>query len=237
MPTTRIHLISSPRNISTALMYSFAQRADTTVVDEPFYAYYLSHTGIHHPGREEILASMSPDAAVVQQRVILGSCPTPVLFLKDMAHHLIDMDLDFLQAVSNVFLIRDPRQLIASFAQVISAPTMRDIGVARQHELFQEAGEGALVLDSGEILKNPEGVLRQLCARLGLDFDLAMLGWEAGPRPEDGVWAPYWYSNVHRSTGFAKQKTSTRPFPARLEPLYTEALPYYEALYQHAIKA
>ncbi len=43
--TLRIHVWSGPRNVSTALMYSFAQRADTRVVDDPRYAHYLRVSG------------------------------------------------------------------------------------------------------------------------------------------------------------------------------------------------
>ena len=132
MPTsTRIHLISSPRNISTALMYSFSQRKDTTVVDEPFYAYYLNHTGIKHPGTQEILNSQQHDVFQVIQDVILGPYNTKVLFLKNMAHHIIDFEPQFLLKLKNIFLIRDPERLITSFSKVIEAPTMKDIGVQR----------------------------------------------------------------------------------------------------------
>ena len=41
----RIAMWSGPRNISTAMMYSFAAREDCDVVDEPFYAAYLTMTG------------------------------------------------------------------------------------------------------------------------------------------------------------------------------------------------
>lgn len=235
-----INLISSPRNISTAFMYSFAQREDTTVVDEPFYAYYLQKTGIWHPGREETLASMPSELPLVLEGIQQQAQTAEVLFLKNMAHHLIEMDVSFLTKMTNLFLIRNPKQLIASFAQVIEHPTMQDIGAKRQQELYQyllDSGQKAIVLDSGELLKNPEKVVRQTCEALGISFSLNMLQWKAGARPEDGAWATHWYKNVHASTGFQKQKTSERTLPAHCTALYEAAKPYYDTLFEQSIKA
>jgi len=235
----RLNLISSPRNISTALMYSFAQRSDTIVVDEPFYAYYLSIRSVDHPGRDEIIRSQPTDPREVS-RSLLETTGPPVLFIKNMAHHLIDIDPRFYEGVTNILLIRNPRQLIASFAQVIPEPTMYDIGVRKQFDLFSkisESGPPPIVLDSGELMKDPRAVLTALCDSAGISFQESMLSWKPGPRPEDGVWAKYWYANVHRSTGFRVQQTSHRPLAEHLVPLAEEALPLYQALYDHSIKA
>ena len=221
-------------------MYSFAQRSDTRVVDEPFYGHYLkTRPEVDHPGKAETLASMSSDYREVIEQVVMANYDRPVVFLKDMAHHLVEMELDFMLPLTNLFLIRNPRQLIASIAQVIEQPTMEDIGAQKQLELFEwlkEKGQQPLVLDSGDLLKDQEGVIHRLCEALGIPFEKNMLQWEAGPRPEDGVWAQYWYTNVHRSTGFRKQETSHCPLPDRLVPLYEETRPYYEALYACSIK-
>lgn len=233
----RIHLISSPRNVSTALMYSFAQRADTRVMDEPFYAYYLLRTGVEHPGRAEVLNAL-PNTADGVFDLIDRSHTKPVLFLKGMAHHLDGIEPKRLAAMSSLFFIREPRQTIASFAQVIEQPTLRDIGSSMLCELFDALtalGAPVTVLDSGDLLRDPARALVATCEALGIDFDDRMLNWPAGPRPEDGVWAKHWYANVHNTTSFARQVTSARPLPAHLQPLYEEALPYYERLRQHAI--
>ncbi|MCW5898823.1 MAG: sulfotransferase family protein [Flavobacteriales bacterium] len=235
----RIHLISTPRNVSTALMYSFAQRADTRVVDEPFYAYYLARSDADHPDREAVLASQPTDPEGVFADLDRLD-DRPLLFLKGMAHHLGGVDLLRLAEWKSLFFIRDPKQLIASYAQVIERPTMQDIGSRRMVELFdaiRAAGGEAYVLDSADLVNDPERTLMAVCDRLAIPFDAAMLGWEAGPRPEDGVWAPHWYANVHRSTGFSPQATSTRPLPTHCEELYREALPLYRTLSAHAIRA
>lgn len=231
---TYLHLISGPRNISTALMYSFAQRNDTLVVDEPYYACYLSKTGIEHPGKTEVLQAQSVNDEVVTH-ALFKKHEKPVLFIKNMAHHIAMINDDFLSQCVNIFLIRDPRQIIASYAQVIDNPTLQDIGIAHEYELFKKVKD-PIVIDSGLLLQNPENVLQQLTDHAGIDFQKQMLQWPAGPKPYDGVWATYWYANVHKSTGFERQTTSSRALPERFNALCEEADFYYQKLLSEAIK-
>jgi len=236
----RICLWSSPRNISTAMMYAFAQRDDTVAVDEPLYAHYLRVTGIDHPGREETLNSQENDGEKVVANVILGDYDRPVVFLKQMTHHLVDLDLRFMHHTKNILFIRDPKQIIASYAQVRPQVTMQDVGMEKQWWLFNYLTENnfsRVVLDSNEILRSPRNVLQQLCAAISIPFSKAMLHWPAGPKKEDGVWSKYWYENVHQSTGFEKQKTSERELPEYLRPLYEDCKVYYDRLYPYSIKA
>lgn len=233
---TYINLISGPRNISTALMYSFAQRSDTLVSDEPFYACYLSRTDVDHPGKDEVLKAQSSDEETVKQGLFKKN-EKPVLFIKNMAHHLEVVNNDFHSRCINIFLIRDPKQLIASYAQVIENPVMRDIGIEYEYQLFQKVEhQKPIVIDSGLLLQNPESVLRQACDKVGIAFETQMLHWPAGPKAYDGVWAPHWYANVHRSTGFEKQPTSERPLPSHLNSLYETASIFYDKLLQQALK-
>lgn len=231
-----INLISGPRNISTALMYSFAQRSDTKVVDEPLYGYYLNQTGLDHPGREEILKSMPINYEDVLDQLNELDRQNDLVFVKNMAHHLIMEDLSFLNNWINVFLIRDPKELIISFAKVIPNPSIRDIGLKKSFELFTALNEHSTILDSNELLKSPEKVLEILCQRIEIPMDSAMMQWEAGVRKEDGIWAKYWYENVHKSTGFTKRRDKSEILPLDLQPLYEEALLYYNKLYPKSIK-
>jgi hypothetical protein len=240
MPSTkRINLISSPRNLSTALMYSFAQRADTKVIDEPLYAYYLSCTNIDHPGRAAILESQSQNPKEVIQKVILGDYDKSVLFIKNMTSHIKGMEEGFLEQLVNVIYIRNPKQIIASYAQVVESPEASEIGTIRQYELFQklqDAGNKPIVFDSSVLLEAPKLALEKLCAACEIPFYEEMLTWKAGPISEDGVWAKDWYANVHKTTGFKKQKTSNRTLPEHLVPLYEQLKPYYDKMYATAIK-
>lgn len=234
-----INLLSGPRNISTALMYSFAQRSDTAVIDEPFYAWYLSRTDAQHPGREEVLKEQSDDYREVLEAVVFSEQDRPNLFLKNMAHHHVDMEYDYLEKVHNIFLIRSPEEMITSFIKNIPDPTLRDTAYDKQVELMeylQEAGQDLLVVDSAELLKNPEEILGKVCRRLEIPFERTMLKWEAGPRPEDGSWAKFWYHSVHKSTGFKPYSPKKEKVPGRLQPLLEECERYYGELYEHAIR-
>jgi hypothetical protein len=221
-------------------MYSFAQRADTRVVDEPLYGYYLQSSGVKHPGAEEVIAAMDTDGERVVREVILGDCDRPVVLFKLMAHHLEGLDWGFLERLTNVLLVRDPADVVRSLRHQVPNPDLRDTGMELQdriHDYLGERGRETPVVDARGLLNAPEGVLRALCAALGLEFDPAMLSWEAGARPEDGVWAPHWYHNVHRSTGFHPYSEKSEPVPEDLVPLVEECRPYYDRLLTGAIHA
>jgi hypothetical protein len=221
-------------------MYSFRQRSDTMVVDEPLYGHYLKSTGADHPGAREVLDTMDNDGERVVREVILGPCWRPIHFFKNMAHHLPGLDPGFLNSITNVLLIRDPTEMLPSLARQLSTPTLRDTGLREQNVILDSIlarGEIPLVLDARELLLDPPGVLRRACAGLGIPFEDAMLSWPAGPKPEDGVWARHWYHNVHASTGFAPYSPPENQFPASLEPLLEECLPLHRRLKNHAIVA
>lgn len=237
--TIRISLWSGPRNVSTALMYSFRQRPDTTVVDEPLYAHYLLRSGVSHPGREEVLAAQDNDGERVVRHVLLGPYPTPVVFFKNMAHHLAGLNWSFLDQLVNVILTREPDRVLASFIKQVPNPSLEGTGLPMQVALLDALladGKEPLVLDSRLLLADPRSVLSQLCDRIGIPFSQDMLSWEPGPVPEDGVWAPYWYGNVHRSSGFAPYQEQPVDLPPHLQPLLAEAVPLYERLVAYAIR-
>ncbi|GAB4288129.1 MAG: branched chain amino acid aminotransferase [Ignavibacteriaceae bacterium] len=240
MTVTRISLWSGPRNVSTALMYSFAQRSDTIVFDEPLYAHYLRVTGADHPGKAEIINSMESDGTKVINDIIFGYYNKPVLFFKQMVHHLVDIDESFILKTTNVFLIRNPDEILASYSKIIPNPDMKDIGIKKQFELFHKleaAGKVTCVIDSSELLKNPAVVLNELCRKTGIEFQKSMLNWKPGPLKEDGIWAKYWYNQVHQSSGFRTYKPKQVTVPGNLLRLAEQCKPYYEFLKSKSLKA
>lgn len=237
-PVKRVSVWSGPRNVSTALMYSFRSRSDALVVDEPLYGHYLELTNAPHPGKDEVLAEMDTDGARIVQNVLLGQYDKPVVMFKNMAHHLLGLDPAFLAELHNVLLVRDPAEMLPSLAQELPKPTLRDTGLQEQFGLLETilaSGETPVVLGAKRLLENPERVLRELCRALDLPFETAMLSWPEGPKPEDGVWAKYWYKNVHASSTFAPYTPKTAPFPEPLKPLLEVCTPLYAKLQQYAL--
>jgi hypothetical protein len=236
-----IAMWSGPRNLSTALMYAFAARGDCAVWDEPFYAAYLRTTGIDHPMRDAILAAHQADPAEVARACAADPPQKQTLFYqKHMTLHMVaGFDRSWMRACTNVFLLRHPARVIASYAQKREAPTLADIGFVQQAELFDQVcqmqGHPPLVIDAATIRANPQSALTALCAALGIPFTDRMLHWPPGPKPQDGAWAPHWYNAVHRSTGFAEPEGALPDLPVAYLPLVDAALPHYDRLSAFAL--
>ena len=237
--TTRIAMWSGPRNLSTALMRSFGSRADTLVSDEPFYGAYLEATGDDQPMREAVIASMDCDWQSVA-RTLGGPCPAPVWYQKHMAHHMEGpVGIGDLPDHVHAFLIRDPARVIASYAAKRVTVNAGHLGLARQRAYFdREAdrlGHAPPVVDAADILADPAGVLARLCAALGIEWDPAMLAWEAGRRATDGVWASHWYGAVEASTGFGAPDERAVAVPEDARDVLAACRPDYEYLAGHRI--
>jgi hypothetical protein len=223
----RIAMWSGPRNLSTAMMYSFGARADFAVMDEPFYAPYLATTGADHPLADEIIQTHEKDPSELNS--MCGAQGSPHLYMKQMPHHMLDsFPMDWAKDCVNIHLIRHPARVIASYAAKREAPTLDDIGFVQQAALFDQIG--GLVIDSTDIRADPAVMLHRLCNAIDLPFDPAMLRWPVGPRAEDGVWAKHWYNAVHRSSGFAGAEAEVPVLEADMATIMDEALPYYQRL-------
>jgi len=238
----RIAMWSGPRNISTAMMRSFGARGDAAVSDEPFYAAYLSRTGIDHPMREEVIASQSCDPCEVAASMV-GPVPggLPIWYQKHMTLHMVeDFEREWMSGVRSAFLIREPRAVLMSYVQKRADVTLADIGFVQQRELFEREaerlGRAPPVVDAADVLANPACTLERLCVALELPYTPAMLRWPPGRRASDGVWAPAWYHAVEQSTGFDPQEPKAVPaLPEELRPLEEAALPHYDALKEHRL--
>lgn len=237
----RLAMWSGPRNISTAMMRAWENRADCAVIDEPFYAHYLLRTGVDHPGREEVLAAQSSDAAEVAE-MLCGPIPDgkAIWYQKHMTQHMLPkMPLDWMADCRHAFLIRHPARVIASYTRKREEPTLEDLGFRQQVELFdrvaQREGVAPPVLDSTALRAAPEARLKALCEALGIGWTSRMLHWPAGPKPYDGVWAPVWYGAVHASTGFDAAEGPLPDLPATYARLAEAAMPHYEALATQAL--
>lgn len=233
-----ICLWSCPRNVSTALMYSFGSRSDTQITDEVLYGYYLSKSNVNHPGKNEIIENLECNSQKVINEIILKP-KKKVNFHKLMTHFLIDIDLEFLNKVTNVLFIRDPKEIIHSYHKVIPYPTIDDIGVKKQFELFNylnDTGNKVIILDSKDLLTDPEKTLNILCEKINIPFDKNMLQWRKGPKKEDGIWAKYWYENVHQSSCFNTYQIRDIKLDLKNKKLAENCYKYYNILKENSIK-
>ena len=230
---------SGPRNLSTAMMRSFGARIDCGAMDEPFYAAYLSATGLKHPLYQEIIDDGLINPADVVAHC-LGADDKPISYQKHMCHHMIDgFPLDWLDQVTNVFLLREPARVLASYAAKVETVSAIDIGFPQQRALMDrviEGGSTPIVVEAADIRRNPHKMLEALCDAIGISFDPAMLSWEAGEKEEDGVWAKHWYDAVWKSTGFAPAEVSPLPsLPDHLSVIKAEVMPDYEFMLSHCL--
>lgn len=234
---------SGPRNLSTALMRAWENRPDTAVMDEPFYACFLSRSSVRHPLHEAVITAQSTDWSAVVD-MLLGEVPegATVFYQKHMTHHMLpEAPLEWTGSVRNAFLIRHPVEVAASWARAMHAPpSLEDLGYVRQAEIFdfiaERNGSAPPVIDAADVLAEPATALDALCMALDLPFDQHMLAWPAGPRTTDGVWASHWYESVWRSSGFSKPGAPADPSPELL-PVIEKALPFYEQLARHRLGA
>ena len=238
----RIAMWSGPRNISTAMMRAWGNRPDTLVIDEPFYAYYLKATGKQHPGADEIIAFGETDwRKVIEQ--LTGPIPNAkrIFFQKQMAHHLLpEVDREWLGAVTNCFLIRDPREVIASYIKKREDPALPDLGFIQQAEIldFVRIRTGSIppIVDAKDVLENPERMLRLVCEAVGIEFSESMLSWPPGLRQTDGVWARHWYGEVAKTTSFQPYRARRPKVPAHLREIYDRCSEYYDRFYEYRLR-
>lgn len=222
-------------------MRAWENRGDCAVWDEPLYPYYLKKTGIDHPGADEVIASGETDwRKVVNQ--ITGPVPGghPIFFQKHMTHHLLEeIDRGWLDEVSNCFLIRDPREVIASYSRTRANVVIDDVGIVQQAEIFEyvsaRSNRAPAVIDARDVLEDPESALELLCAAVGVAFTPRMLSWPAGPRESDGAWARYWYDSVIASTGFKPYQRKSVHLSPELEAMAEACEPHYRKLHHRRL--
>ena len=231
-----VALWAGPRNGSTATMYSFAQRSDTRVVDEPLFAHFLKNTGVSRPSRDEVLRTM-PSSKTEALATLVPEPSDNVLFLKHMANHLEGLDWEDVDGTEHrhVILTRHPDGVLPSYRAHIDSPTLLDLGYVHQHRILKLAGERAAVVTAESLFAHPADTLRALCEALDLPWQPDMLSWKNGGLPEDGIWAKYWYNGVHNSTGWESRTLQQGNTPPHLRDLRDQCLEHYLALEQHAL--
>lgn len=234
-----IAMWSGPRNISTAMMRSWENRTDCQVIDEPFYAHFLKHTGIDHPMADDIIAQHEHDLPTIIKQ--LSTKPASgVFYQKHISTHMLEhIPLSWLNEVHNLFLIRDPRHMVASYTAKRDNTTANDLGYTQLQTVFEFssnlAGQNPLVIDSGRFLQQPEKHLRYICNHVGLSFEPSMLSWPSGERGSDGIWHKHWYDSVKQSRGFGMPRLTLPTLNSDQQALVDQCMPHFEELNRHAL--
>jgi hypothetical protein len=239
--TKRLAMWSGPRNISTAMMRSFENRPDCEVIDEPFYAFYLHQTRSPHPCFNEILAAQSSDFSTVANRLSQQHVPSPLQYQKHMTHHMLpEVDLQWCKGLLHCFLIREPAQVVNSYTHSRGVCNADDIGIIRQAELYREitqiTGQVIPVIDSNDVLKDPQGQLKKLCKALEIEYFPQMVEWPKGRRDSDGVWASHWYHSVEQSTGFSPYMDRQLSLSEAQKKVVEDVSSSFDYLYQKRIQ-
>ena len=238
-----IAMWSGPRNLSTALMYSFENRGDTKIEDEPFYGYFLSNNEIIHPERDVIINIMETDKCKLISYLsdIENLKNERIWYQKQMTHHInINDYISWIKHITNCFLIRNPIEVISSYKKIYSEVSMNLIGLEQQNKIFDyvlnNINDKPLVIDAYDLRNNPESILKKACQKLNINFTKKMLHWPEGPKKNEGVWGKFWYQNVWNTTSFIKQKNNhNKKVPLNIKKLYEQAKIFYDKLYYYKI--
>ena len=235
---------SGPRNISTAMLRSFENRGDTFVSDEPLYAYYLRETGFKHPGYREVIESHDANWSSVVEK-LTSDVPDgkAIWYQKQMAHHFLpEVDREWLKRddVVNVFLIREPREMLTSLINVLGDVELHQTAMPQQLDIFRmmvDDGKTPAVIDSRDVLDDPRRMLTKLCESIGIEFSARMLQWPTGPRETDGIWGKHWYANVYKSTTFGKYQPKDDVLPERYFGMLEACEDIYDEMSRFRIRA
>ena len=226
---------SGPRNISTALMRSWSSRRDTYVTDEPFYAYYLKETKLKHPMHNEIIKKYSSNYNEIVN-YLTNEIPQKkkIWYQKHMSHHILNLEkIDWIKNCENCILLRHPKEVINSYSIKNKLNSVEELGYPQQYEIvnfLKKINKSFTVIDSSELLNNPEKVLSAWCKKINIEFDKSMLSWEKGYHSNDGIWRKFWYDNVIKTNRFQKYEKKDITIENKYDSIYNESMEYYNHL-------
>jgi len=173
-----ISIWSGPRHGASELLYAFAQRRDTEAIDRPFWGYFLRVSGSTHPAKEEILSSMTLHANPIVSNQILTPLKQSIRCVRFMTHHLLGLDLSFLEAITHhIFMIRRPHQVVSRFSGEIIQPDQLLESYKMQYDLFKYLTHKdikPLVIDANMMHEEPKSALQMICSYCEVPFEKSM---------------------------------------------------------------
>lgn len=242
-----------PRSMSTATERIMRERGDFHCFHEPFIHHYYLERTTRSLALYEVPSGVPVTFAEVQQTLLRSAHDGPT-FLKDMAYYVTPQICDddaFLERVDHMFLVRDPRKAILSFYRLDPDFPSSELGVVAQLELAraveQRKGEFPSVMRAEDIQQNPRGVLNTVWRRVGIEPNDNSFGWSPDETPGDWRHVAGWHERAIDSTGIRAPTAADDPAAVqdqfdglckevpRLQDMYHEHLPAYEALCSHAV--
>lgn len=245
--TKILALWAVPRSTSTAFEWMMRQRGDLDCLHEPFgEAWYQGQEPLwqRFKNGDKITPGLTLESvwSGIQKRSNKG----PV-FIKDFPHYISHMwTPEFLRNFNHAFLIRDPAKTISSMYNKWPDFDEGEVGFPEQRALFDLLtalnGTPPPVIDSDDLLENPEGMVKLWCEAVGIPSIPAALSWAAGGNPSEHSWwdGGSFHANLASSTGLSPQVRKyieIEEAPDRVKQVYRRMRPHYEHLYKYRLTA
>ncbi|MXZ80857.1 MAG: sulfotransferase family protein [Gammaproteobacteria bacterium] len=244
-------LWSTPRSTSTAFEWAMSNRGDMLCFHEPYNeAYY------HGEDRRNDRYFADDPAPVGKSGLSMSSVhrklqdlsASRVVFIKDFAYSVMHMADDrFLDAFVHTFLIRDPEKVITSMYSKWPDIELDELGFEDMHTLFRRVadrqGHPPPVIDSDELLDNPQIGMEAYCRAVGIPFRPESLNWNSDREESTGnnpTWNPDaegFHDRLKTSSGLSKQPRNYPSMESSEEMLrlYRASIPHYRALFSNRL--
>ena len=220
------------------------QRGDFVCYHEPFNELYY-YGEDRRSQRDAAVAARSGHTYAAVWEDILKRSETEKVFIKDFAYSVWHMmDEAFLAACDHSFLIRDPKRVIPALHHHWPDFTQDEVGfdsLAKLYKRLKERDDAPTpVIESNDLLADPQGTIRAYCNAVGIPFIAEALSWEAGERKEVswyGEGTGPWHDNLRQSTGIKPQKSKYPPIEENTElmRIYQRCAPHYAALFEQRL--
>ena len=111
--------------------------------------------------------------------------------------------------------------------------SVEELGYPQQYEIvkyLKKINRSYIIINSSELLRQPEKVLSAWCKKINIKFDKSMLKWKTGNHENDGIWWKSWYDNVIKTSGFQKYEKKDINIENKYDSIYNESMKYYSFL-------
>ncbi|NBT29928.1 MAG: sulfotransferase family protein [Gammaproteobacteria bacterium] len=242
---TILALWAVPRSTSTAFEWMMRQRGDFDCLHEPFgEAWYQGEEPLWPRFKQGDKTTPGLTLESVWDSIKTKAKAKPV-FLKDFPHYINHIwNSEFLSHFTHSFLIRDPAKTITSMHSKWPDFDELEVGFPEQRALFDLVtalnGKPPPVIDSDDLLEDPERMTRIFCEAVKIPYRAEALRWNAGGDPSQFSWwdGGSFHANLAKSTGLSRQTRSYPDIdetPERVQQVYRRMLQHYQHLHAYRL--